>query len=216
VVVEPWLRRIADFSSQYELTPGELPRLKGQVRLINDAGGRFLGCRAGASFSRLLPGEAARLMHESGTDTLFRERMPELLASLPGLNRLHGSLGIDSFFYRDAVSGAARLRPLVEINPRTTMGRVTLDLRRFAEPARVISFRILHRRAAKAAGFASLAEQAEALTAADPPALAATSSGPRLVRGTLTLNDPHQAQAFLAVLTVHEKPPRPEEGACPD
>lgn len=207
VVVEPWLDRVADFSSQFELTPGQVPRLKGQVRLLNDAGGRFLGCRAGVSFTRLMPPEAVRLMHEMDTDSLYRERLPALLASLPGLSRLHGSLGIDSFFYRHPATGELRLRPLVEINPRTTMGRVTLDLRRFAAPGKVISFRILHRRAAKQAGFSTLAAQAEALTAADPAVLADTSSGPRLIQGTLPLNDPSRADSFLALLTVHGATP---------
>ncbi|MES2708437.1 MAG: DUF455 family protein [Verrucomicrobiota bacterium] len=207
VVVEPWLERVADFSSQYELTPGSPPRLKGQVRLLNDAGGRFLGCRAGTSFTRLMPAEAVRRMHETDTETLFRDHLPALLATLPGLARLHGPLGIDSFFYRHPPDGTVRLRPLVEINPRTTMGRVTLDLRRFAAPGRVISFRILHRRAARLAGFPSLAEQADALTASDPPLLADTTSGPRLIRGTLALNDPRRAESFLALLTVHDAPP---------
>lgn len=207
VVVEPWLDRIADFSCQYELVPGQLPRQKGQVRLLNDAGGRFLGCRAGASFTRLLPSEAVRLMHEMDAGTLYREHLPALLRELPGLPRLYGALGIDAFFYRDPASGQARLRPLVEINPRTTMGRVTLDLRRFAAPSKVITFRILHRRAARLAGFPSLAAQAENLMAANPPVLTPTSSGPRLVSGNLPLNDPAWAQSFLAVLTVEQQTP---------
>lgn len=207
VIVEPWLERIADFSCQYELTPGQLPRLKGQVRLLNDAGGRFLGCRAGASFTRLLPSEAVRLMHQTDAETLYEEHLPALLMELPGLRQLHGALGIDAFFYRDPASGAVRLRPLVEINPRTTMGRVTLDLRRFAAPSKVITFRIIHRRRAKMAGFPSLAAQGEALISADPPVLSPTSSGLRLVSGNLPLNDPARAQSFLAVLTVEGKTP---------
>ncbi|RYD34876.1 MAG: DUF455 family protein [Verrucomicrobiaceae bacterium] len=213
VVVEPWLDRVADFSSQYELTPGEPPRLKGQLRLLNDAGGRFLGCRAGASFGRLMPGETVREMQRLDMETLYQEHLPALLLRLPGLPRLYGSLGIDAFFYRHPVDGGIRLRPLVEINPRTTMGRVTLDLRRFAAPSKVVSLRILHRRALKGMGFSSLAEQAEALTAADPPVLTVTSSGPRLTSGTLPLNDPRRAEAFLALLTVHSAPPPVTEGA---
>ena len=53
----------------------------------------------------------------------------------PGLNALlreHdfiGPIGVDSFFYRD-LSGSVRWKPVVEINPRYTMGRVALEVSR--------------------------------------------------------------------------------------
>ncbi len=201
VVVEPWLDRVADFSCQYELTPGSLPRFKGQVRLYNDAGGRFLACGAAPSFTRLLPPEAARCLHARGAEKLYQETLPQLLATLPGLSRLYGSLGIDAFLYRTD-SGEVRLRPLVEINPRTTMGRVTLDLRRWVDPSKNSRFRIAHRRAILAEGHASLAAWARHLQAQSPPQLAPTSSGQRLVSGTVVLNDPACAEAFLGILTI--------------
>ena len=201
VVVEPWLERVADFSCQYELTPGVLPRLKGQVRLWNDAGGRFLACESAPAFTRLLPPEAARCLHETGAEKLYGEVLPVLLSGLPGLDRLHGNLGIDAFLYRD-MAGRIRLRPLVEINPRTTMGRVTLDLRRLVDPSRTCRFRITHRRAVLAAGHASLAAYATLLQQTEPPVLADTSSGPRITQGNLVLNDGERAEAFLGILSV--------------
>ena len=201
VVVEPWLDRVADFSSQYELTPGALPRLKGQVHLINDAGGRFLSCATAPAFTRLLPPAAARCLSDCGAEHLYHQIIPQLLLTLPGLPRLHGSLGIDAFIYRHA-DGSVRLRPLVEINPRTTMGRVTLDLRRLADPSKVVGFSILHRRSLLATGHATLAAYEAMLRRSDPPVMAETSSGRRMVSGSLVLNDAAQAEAFLAVLTV--------------
>jgi len=205
VVVEAWLDRVADFSCQYELTPGRLPAFKGQVRLINDAGGRFLACEAAPSFTRLLPPEAARCLHESAAESLYQQRVPELLMNLPGLSRLHGSLGIDAFLYRDS-AGKIRLRPLVEINPRTTMGRVTLDLRRLVDPSKNSRFRIVHRRAVLAEGYASLEAYARQLTGKAPLRMEKTSSGLRLAGGSLVLNDPEVAEAFLAILSVGELP----------
>ena len=38
-----------------------------------------------------------------------------------------GPVGIDAFVYRDATS-VTRLKPVVEINPRYTMGRVLVEL----------------------------------------------------------------------------------------
>lgn len=201
VVVEPWLERVADFSCQYELVPGSAPKLKGQVHLVNDAGGRFLACESAPAFTRLLPPEAARCLHESGADTLYHTLLPSLLTTLPGMENLHGSLGIDAFLYRDA-HGTIRLRPLVEINPRTTMGRVALDLRRLVDPARSLRFRIAHRRAVQSMGHASLAAYAAEIQTADPLVMAETSSGRRLSKGTLVLNDATAAEAFLGILSV--------------
>lgn len=217
VVVEPWLDRVADFSCQYELAPGALPRLKGQVHLINDAGGRFLACATAPAFTRLLPPEAARCLNERGAEALYHQIIPALLATLPSLNRLHGSLGIDAFLYRDT-AGTVKLRPLVEINPRTTMGRVALDLRRFVDPSKTATFRILHRRALAAQGHGSPADYAGMLRQTDPPVMAETSSGCRIAGGSLVLNDAAQAGAFLAVLTVGSPqgvPQRPLTAATP-
>ncbi len=205
VVVEAWLERVADFSCQYELTPGSLPRLKGQVHLLNDAGGRFLACESAPAFTRLLPAGAARALQEAGAESLYEEALPSLLRSLPGMDRLYGNLGVDAFLYRDPV-GRIRLRPLVEINPRTTMGRVTLDLRRLTDPAKTLRFRILHRRALLAQGHSSLKAYAQHLQATDPPVMAETASGPRMVRGTLVLNDAAVAEAFVALLQVDPPP----------
>ena len=205
VVVEPWLDRIADFSCQYELVPGTLPRLKGQVHLLNDAGGRFLACATAPAFTRLLPPEAARCLSACGAEPLYHHVIPQLLATLPGLNRLHGCLGIDAFLYRDA-AGAVRLRPLVEINPRMTMGRVALDLRRFVDPSKNAKFRIVHRRALLVEGHKSIAAYGELLHLTEPPVMAGTSSGRRLVSGSLVLNDATRAEAFLAILTVSQTP----------
>jgi uncharacterized ferritin-like protein (DUF455 family) len=201
VVVEPWLERIADFSSQYELTPGTLPRLKGQVHLINDAGGRFLACGSSPAFTRLLPAEAARCLHEAGAGDLYNTILPGLLSRLPGLVRLHGGLGIDAFVYRSR-DGTPRLRPLVEINPRTTMGRVTLDLRRLVDPSKAFRFSIRHRRSILSGGHDSLADYAGKLEQEDPLVMAETSSGRRITSGSLVLNDAAVAEAFLAVLSV--------------
>ena len=90
----------------------------------------------------------------------------------------------------------------MEINPRTTMGRVALDLRRFIDPSKTAKFRIVHRRSLLAEGHSSIASYAEILRRKNPPVPAETSSGRRIVSGTLVLNDPTQAEAFLATLTV--------------
>ena len=50
-----------------------------------------------------------------------------------------GPFGIDAFIYKLA-DGSLAARPICEINPRQTMGRVALELARFVAPSRGLQF----------------------------------------------------------------------------
>ena len=200
VVVEPWLERVADYSVHYDCEPGGRPRLRGIVRLHCDGGGRFLGCEAARSFSRLLSGECVRAWQESGADSFYREQLPEALRPLLDAAGFRGWLGCDAFLHRNA-DGCVRLRPLVEINPRCTMGRVTLELRRFAGPETPVAWRIFHDRAARDSGAADLAEFAARWRRRFPLERQAIGEGPaRVVSGVLPLNDPAVAGRFVGLI----------------
>ena len=195
LVVEPWLDRIADFSVHYDIAPGHPPGLRGMVRLHNDGGGRFIACTAARRFNRLLPPEAARFMHESRAEKFYDEVLPGHLASVIGDSGLRGWLGVDAFLHRDA-AGGIQLRPVVEINPRCTMGRVTLEARRFVAPESTVAWRIYYQRHVRAAGCRTLAEFAARIRADHPVVM---QEG-RLVSGAVCVNDPATAEKFLGVL----------------
>lgn len=199
VVVEPWLDRVADFSVHYDVTPGRVPELRGIVRLYNDSGGRFIACEAARMFGRLVPPEAARALHETKAGAFYESVLPAHLQRLIGDSGFRGPLGVDAFFHRDA-AGAVRLRPVVEINPRTTMGRVTLESRRFAAPESSVAWRIFYQRHAKEAGCAGLVELAEKLRATWPVETQECGGTVRLAHGAVCLNDPAEATQFLGVL----------------
>jgi hypothetical protein len=48
---------------------------------------------------------------------------------------------VDAFLYRDE-AGAVCIKPVVEINPRYTMGRVAVELARFTAPNAVTSLTV--------------------------------------------------------------------------
>ncbi|HWB06069.1 MAG TPA: DUF455 family protein [Verrucomicrobiales bacterium] len=199
VVVEPWLERVADFSVHYDVKRDAPPKLRGMVRLHNDSAGRFIACTAGGRFSRLLAPEVARHLHEIKGQRFYEEVLPVHLARLIGDSGFYGWLGIDAFFHRDA-AGAIRLRPVVEINPRCTMGRVTLEARRFVAPESPVSWRIFYHRRVREAGCAGLVEFAARLHSAHP----VVKDGSRLSSGAVCLNDPASAENFLGVLFAGE------------
>jgi hypothetical protein len=64
---------------------------------------------------------------------------------------------VDALVYRDE-DGTFRLKPIVEVNPRTTMGHIALAVGKQLGPARRGRFVLLSRADAKRAGVGSLAE----------------------------------------------------------
>ncbi len=200
-IVEPWLERVADFSVQYEVDANQVPRLKGYVRLHCEPSGRFTACVASGTFTRLLPSEVAQFLQRQGSrwmKQLYKETLPEILRQRLAGSNFRGFLGIDAFFYRDA-NGAIKLKPLVEINPRCTMGRVTLELLRVAAPGRTVLFRIFSKQALRRAAIPDFAAAARNFTDRFPPALSEKGC---LDSGCFPLNDPATAQGFLGMALV--------------
>ena len=106
-------------------------------------------------------------------------------------------MGIDAFAYHDE-DGKIRLKPVVEINPRYTMGRLTVELMKHVAPGSHGLFRIISRKQAQADGFAYFLTYARSLTGKFPIQLKGEPSA-RISEGVICLNDPVQAQVCLAV-----------------
>lgn len=203
LVVEPWLERELDFSVQLEMGRGGL-KLRGYTGLVNDRKGQFLANWAEAGFSRCLPARAAALLRaQPGTsgqlESLYDEIIPLLEAELQRVGFV-GPVSIDSFFYRTP-QGDCRLKPVVEINPRYTMGRLLVELMRHACPGSCGLFRLVTRVQARREGFSDLSSYAGSLG----KRLGLRLEGepwPKIRQGALCLNDPGQAQVCLATFEV--------------
>jgi hypothetical protein len=111
-----------------------------------------------------------------------------------------GPVGIDAFACRDA-DGKIRLKPVVEINPRYTMGRVTVELMKHVASGGRGLFRLISRQQALAGGFADFVAYARSLSERFPIHLKGGPS-PRISEGAICLNDPAQAQVCLTVFQV--------------
>jgi uncharacterized ferritin-like protein (DUF455 family) len=203
LVVEPWLERVLDFSVQLEMTRGGL-KLCGYTGLLNDPRGQFQANRADSTAARRMPGDLpAAFLARVGLPARFYGFYRDVFAQLEGelaAAGYFGPLGIDAFIYR-ASDGSFRLKPIVEINLRYTMGRLTLELMKRVCPGSVGIFRLVNRATARAEGFGSFVDYARALTARAPLRLAGAPV-PRIAEGELCLNDPGEAQEYLAVFRV--------------
>jgi len=129
LLMEPWLDRVLDFSIQFEMTQEGLRR-RGVVVLENTERGQFSSARATRRPFESLSRTDRRALFEGGEGrgrwALWTEEVLEpALQSWLGTYR--GPVGVDAFLFRDD-SGGLRLKPVVEINPRYTMGRVAVEL----------------------------------------------------------------------------------------
>ena len=201
LVVEPWLERLDDFSAQLEMTASGL-RLCGYTGLINDLKGQFRANWAAANFQKRVPAaitdhfrEPKDLAHRM--QCLFQEIFARLQAEL---GTFRGPLGIDALVYR-AADGRCRLKPIVEINPRYTMGRVTIELMGRASPGSQGCFQLVTPTMARQRGHSSLAAYAEWLQKQFPLQLAGEPVQ-KIVSGVICLNDPARVKTCLAIFRV--------------
>ena len=206
VVVEPWLERVADFSVQLEMETGGL-KLRGYTGLICDSTGRFRGNWAEPNCTRRPPVKVSGLF-PSGTagrrlmDPLFNHSIGMLESELRRLDYF-GPVGIDSFAYRTG-SGEIRLKPVVELNPRYTMGRLTLELMKRVAPGSSGLFQILNLTDIRQLGFDGVRGFATDLREKERLRLSSLTEG-RIEQGTVLLNDPEVARSCLALFRVSKR-----------
>ncbi len=216
LVIEPWLEREMDFSAQLEMTTDGL-KLCGYTGLLNDRKGQFQANSAAPNHARQIP----------TTVTSLFPAPADLVARLHGLYakvfavletelraaEFSGPLGIDAFVYRTSL-GDCRVKPVVEINPRYTMGRVTVELMKQVAPGSHGLFRLLNRATLKGLGFDSFPAYASHLHQHNPLTMKGEPR-PRISEGALCLNDPAAAQVCLAVFEVTRQPKaRAESPPC--
>ena len=211
LVVEPWLDRLFDFSIQLERRPTGL-HVVGYTGLVTDLRGQFVANWAAPDSSVRAPARAAELLRDPARPAdvpreLHRtlNRLVDALEVRLAPTGYFGPLGIDTFVYR-AADGSHRLKPVVEINPRHTMGRLTLGLMRQVQAGSYGIFRLVNRPMLAREGYPDFASYAEDL-ALRHPLVQEGHPLPRLREGALPLSDPATAQVCLATFQVSRKPP---------
>jgi hypothetical protein len=213
VVVEPWLEREVDFSIQLEMEPGGL-KLCGYTGLITDLKGQFVANWAEPGYERHAPEKVACFFEgrpdvSEPVEHLYGEVLPLLEVELRRAG-FSGPVSIDAFVYRTS-QGDCRLKPVVEINPRYTMGRLTVEVMKHVSPGSCGVFRLVSRAEARAEGFEDFSGYAQGLAGRFPFQLersageSARGHGVKIRRGALCLNDPARAQVCLATFEVRDR-----------
>jgi len=200
LVVEPWLERELDFSVQLEMTAHGL-KLCGYTGLQTDARGQFVANFAESHHHKRIPAKIVSLFAEpKDISNRLLEFYGEIFTRLEVELRqvdFTGPIGIDAFVYRTE-NGMVKLKPIVEINPRHTMGRVLVELMRQAFQNSFGIFRLVNAAQLRAEGFENFPAYAQMLAEKFPLQLEGEPL-PRIRAGALCLNDPATAQVCLAV-----------------
>jgi len=186
VLVEPWLQRVLDFSVQYEMEDAGLRRL-GILQLENDCRGQFQACVCSPKFCQGLSSELARFLMEEALPVYEEEsQVVRLIEERLQQAGYRGAVGVDAFVYRDS-GEQLQLRKVCEVNPRYTMGRLTLELRKRVAQGCSLKFEIVQKQS----------EPRDELIELDQKGL--------LYQGHMCLNDVDRAANFLAQLSVRKK-----------
>ena len=206
LVVERWQERELDFSAQLEMGPDGLS-LCGYTGLQTDLRGQFQANWVEPGRDEQLLSKVAGLLGSSpeiaGQVAKFYSELFAMLEVELRHAGFTGPVSIDAFVYRTA-DGARRLKPVVEINPRQTMGRLTFELAKHADQKSCGVFRLLGRAQIRESGFTDFPSFVRHLREHLP--LRFEGEPRRIRQGALALNDPSRAQACLATFEVGSSP----------
>lgn len=199
IVLEPWLDNRADLSMQIEIGQTKT-RVIGIRRFVNGPRLEYRGTYLDAGL-KTLPTEILRFLHAAPSPL---ERWRDLARDLGEALRergYRGPAGIDALVWRDA--DRLLLKPLVELNPRWTMGRVALALEESLAPGVPGIWAFVPVRELPARGLpADPAEAARALRERHPVRLQAAGSSTRIAEGVVLTTDPERAREVLTVLAA--------------
>lgn len=133
VIIEPWCKRIHDFSSSITIhKDGRISRLRHQ-RSFSNTHGTFVGIY-------MSPSDPVLQEYAHVQENAVRKAAEMLLS-----NGYFGPAGFDSFSYTDK-NGNERIAPVIEINARHSMSDVAHAIRNKCAPEKFCFFRLISKK----------------------------------------------------------------------
>lgn len=207
VVVEPWLDKVLDLSFQFDVSSEQKVSTLGLTRFFTDRRGQYRGSVVGrfdagvdASLLKFLHYQVRGKQPKSLND-VFASLATKIATPLQQVGYL-GPIGVDALVYRDPLQEETlRLKPVVEINPRFSMGRLSLALAKHLHHRHLGIWLILKRKEIQVNGFENFVDLAQTLERQF--SLETTKSlKQKIKQGVLFTTDPKLAEGFASVLLV--------------
>ncbi len=199
VIAEPWLEKIADLSAHADILPDGRVHFVGLTRFWTNSGGQYRGHIIGRMMDDFDRDTLQKWHHEHGWQKELRETVMRVGHEV-AKSGYFGPIGIDAFVYRR--NNEEILRPMIEINPRWSMGRVSLAISsQIAAKHCGLWIHLSHKdlKASASQSFGKLLDTVKKIQTDDIRGMGAQ----RLIHsGAFALNDPERAQQSLALLIV--------------
>ena len=190
IVVERWLAKRCDLSIQFEVEEFQT-RVFHARRFLTGTRHEYRGAMLGRPG---LDAESLRLFHALLPE--WRRLVHDLAQSLREAG-YRGPAGLDALIWSQG--SGLRMKPLIEVNPRWTMGRVALELEKHLAPGVEAVWAFVPVREILRQGFETPARFADALQHKYPVQL---NKAGQLRAGVVMTNDPARAQEVLTVLAI--------------
>jgi hypothetical protein len=199
VLVEPWLEKVLDLSAHVDISPDGVVTFVGFTRFWTDIRGQYKGHIIGRLLDDCGP-EILELWHrDSGWKSQLQATALSAGREIYKLG-YYGPMGVDALVYRE--NGELKLRPLVEINPRYSMGRITLAITPRITAKHCATWIHVSAKDAQSTKHQSFVELLDHLKKIHPLEFSGTDKGRTINQGVVALNDPSQAKQALAILVV--------------
>jgi uncharacterized ferritin-like protein (DUF455 family) len=204
VVVEPELPACFDLSVQITVSERGT-RVVDVRRSLTGPRFAYRGTVLGPRLAGLTR-EAIRFLQEerdprAGRPLARLEELARDLGDAMAAAGYEGPAGVDALLWR-APDGGLRLKPLVELNPRWTMGRVALALSRRLAPSTGGVFALVPLSWIRRRGFADAAAFARAMSDRHPLRTVHVRGRPRISGGVVFTSDPARVRRIMTVMAA--------------
>lgn len=201
VVLEHWRVRVADLSWQLDVGEESITHY-GAARFLTDARGQYTGALMHRHTEGLRE-DVVRWIHDEGRSSRWLRSAQRSVAQWVGeglrARGYYGPAGIDAMIYREG--DRLVFQPIIEVNTRITMGRVTLALERRVSRRRVGAMVLVSTESLRAQ-HGSVDAAIEWAASEHPPVLAGAGPGRTIDGGLVWLTDVWRAEAHVAALLV--------------